>query len=250
MYRMTFDYHTHTIYSSGMIRPHGKGTPEENVKAAIAKGLKGIAISDHGPGHLSYGIKREKISLLHREIVRLRKVYPEIEIFMSVEANTIDGGNNLDVRPEELSLFDFVNAGYHYDVRHDYVVSNYAFRRGLGKNHEAEYARRNTDMIVGAVRKNKIKILTHPGAKIPVEMNRIAAACEKTGTWMEVNERHGHLTVEGLKICKAYDVKFVVSSDAHKPEEVGTYEKSLERLLEAGIDISRVVNIEECKEDI
>ena len=35
-YRMTFDYHTHTIFSHGTIRPHGKGTMEQNVQAAIA----------------------------------------------------------------------------------------------------------------------------------------------------------------------------------------------------------------------
>ena len=43
-YKMTFDYHTHTIFS------HGKGTIADNVEAARSKGLKGIAITDHGPG--------------------------------------------------------------------------------------------------------------------------------------------------------------------------------------------------------
>ena len=38
------DYHTHTTYS------HGKGRVEDNVKAAIAAGLREIAITDHGPG--------------------------------------------------------------------------------------------------------------------------------------------------------------------------------------------------------
>ena len=41
-YRMTYDHHTHTIYS------HGKGTIEDNVKTAAAKGLSSIAITDHG----------------------------------------------------------------------------------------------------------------------------------------------------------------------------------------------------------
>ena len=49
-YRMTFDFHTHTTYS------HGKGSIEDNVKEAIKKGLKAIAITDHGPGHLTYGL--------------------------------------------------------------------------------------------------------------------------------------------------------------------------------------------------
>lgn len=47
------DYHTHTIYS------HGSGTIEDNVKAAINKGLKEIAICDHGPGHYLYGVKKK-----------------------------------------------------------------------------------------------------------------------------------------------------------------------------------------------
>ena len=37
------DYHTHTKYS------HGVGTIEDNVKSAIKKNLKTIAITDHGP---------------------------------------------------------------------------------------------------------------------------------------------------------------------------------------------------------
>ena len=50
-YKMIFDYHTHTTFS------HGKGSIEDNVKAAVAAGLSGIAITDHGPGHLTYGVK-------------------------------------------------------------------------------------------------------------------------------------------------------------------------------------------------
>ena len=47
------DYHTHTLYS------HGKGTIQQNVEAAQRKGLKEIAITDHGPGHILYGVKRK-----------------------------------------------------------------------------------------------------------------------------------------------------------------------------------------------
>ena len=48
---ITADYHTHTNYS------HGKGTPEENVLAAIEKGLRRIAISEHAGAHLFYGVR-------------------------------------------------------------------------------------------------------------------------------------------------------------------------------------------------
>ena len=48
--RQIGDYHTHTVYS------HGKSTIEENVLEAMEKGLKTIAIAEHGPGHVFYGV--------------------------------------------------------------------------------------------------------------------------------------------------------------------------------------------------
>ena len=80
MYKMTFDYHTHSTYSDG------KGTMEESVKTAISKGLKGLAITDHGPGHLFYGVKRKEIPQMKEEIQRLREAYPQIDIYFGVEA--------------------------------------------------------------------------------------------------------------------------------------------------------------------
>ena len=53
------------------------------------------------------------------------------------------------------------------------------------------------------------------------------------------------LTVEQLRIARDYDVKFVVSSDAHKPNQVGSYEAGMARALEVGIELERIVNITE-----
>ena len=81
------DYHTHTFFS------HGKGTPEENVCAAVKKGLKTIAISEHGPAHLTYGVKGEKLKALRREIDRLNRVYGrDIQVLMGIEANLYGDG--------------------------------------------------------------------------------------------------------------------------------------------------------------
>ena len=55
-YRMNADMHTHSVYSHGFIYRHGKGTILENVRAAVSSGLSEIAITDHGPGHVFYGL--------------------------------------------------------------------------------------------------------------------------------------------------------------------------------------------------
>ena len=90
---------------------------------------------------------------------------------------------------------------------------------------------------------NHIDILTHPGDKGPFDIDNIARACEDTGTFMEINAKHPHLSVEEIRIAAKYDVKFVISSDAHVPENVGLYEPQLLRALDAGLDPERIVNI-------
>ena len=49
------DYHTHTKYSR---HNHGKGSVLENASVASNKGLKQIAITDHGFSHRLYGVRR------------------------------------------------------------------------------------------------------------------------------------------------------------------------------------------------
>lgn len=242
-YKMTFDYHTHTVFS------HGKGTIEDNVKEAVKKGLEAIAITDHGPGHLTYGIKRSAVAEMREEIERLKPLYPQIEIYLGVEANTVDRDNFLDVTPEEYAQYDFVNAGYHFGVTDGYCMANFLFKHGVMKTQKRKVflEKRNTEMIVKAIENNKIKILTHPGDKAPVDMRRLAEACAKHGVWMEISTHHPNLTVEDIKIAAKEDVKFVISSDAHVPEKIGTFQGGLERAIEAGLDLDRIVNIKEVK---
>ena len=53
-YRIFADLHTHTTYS------HGKGSVEDNVRAAKFRGLSQIAIADHGIRHPLVGVGRKK----------------------------------------------------------------------------------------------------------------------------------------------------------------------------------------------
>ncbi|MGI6212066.1 MAG: PHP domain-containing protein [Anaerovoracaceae bacterium] len=245
-YRMTFDYHTHTTYSHGWIFPHGKGTIRENVEAGIAAGLDEIAISEHGPGHVFYGVKRKNYPKIREEIRALQEEHPEIRIWMSVEANVLDGPDHIDLRPEEFNEFDFVLAGYHYGVGHGYCIRNWLQDKGLATRRMKERLRDlNTEMVVKCVEENDIRILTHPGDKAPVDMAEVARACAKTDTWMEISTWHKHLTVEEIRVAMKEDVRFVISSDAHTPGRVGSFQGGLERAYEAGLDFSRIVNIRE-----
>ena len=242
-YVMTYDLHTHTTYS------HGKGSVEDNVKVAIDKGLEYIAISDHGPGHLFYGIKRSEIPYFKKDIERMTEKYPQISVRASVEANILhaqpgtDHANGLDIRPDEIDEFDFIIAGFHFGCLNCSSVKNWMWTHGF-KAGEENLRKSNTKMVTDALRLNDIAILTHPGDKGPFDIPEIAKVCAETGTLIEINGRHGHLTTEEIKeAMKVEGLEFVISSDAHTPDAVGSFKAALQRALDAGLDISRIVNI-------
>ena len=63
------DYHTHTVFS------HGKGSVEDNVKAAIDARLETVGITDHSIGHVLYGIKKRNLDNYISEIERVKKKF-------------------------------------------------------------------------------------------------------------------------------------------------------------------------------
>ena len=93
------------------------------MRVASEKGLSSIAITDHGPGHLTYGIKMEKLPEMRAEIDRLKSVYPDIEVLLGVEANTLRVPPYLDV--EDTDLFDILLAGYHFGILKAGMIPNY-----------------------------------------------------------------------------------------------------------------------------
>lgn len=238
-YEMFYDLHTHTTYS------HGKGTVEENVREAFNRNMEFVAISDHGPGHLFYGVNREDFVNMRNDIERMNVKYPKMNIKMSVEANIVKSGNGLDIRPEEFDEFDFVIAGYHYGLFGCSCVRNWLWSKGI-KIGEESLRESNTRMVTEALRKNDISILTHPGDKGPFDIRTIAEVCAETDTLMEINTWHGHMTEEEIRTAaQVEDVKFIISSDAHSPGRVGDFKEGLERAIRAGLDVKRIVNIRE-----
>lgn len=235
------DYHTHTIYS------HGKGTIRENVEAAVKKGLTRIAITDHGPGHLTYGVRSNKLVQMRKEIDEMKKEYKDIEILLGVEANLVSLEGDIDVTEKDIELLDILLVGFH----------NGAAPKGLksaGKLYIRNYvsmlfpfmkrncAEINTDAMIKAVNRYDIDIVTHPGAKIPYNIQRLAEAAAKRGTALEINSSHGFMSTEYVKIAMKENVSFVIDSDAHTPGRVGDFAAGICIAQEAGLEPARIIN--------
>ncbi|WP_425449498.1 PHP domain-containing protein [Dethiothermospora halolimnae] len=236
------DYHTHTVYS------HGKGTIRQNVESAIKKGLKEIAICDHGPGHISYGVKKSNFLKIRKEIDDLNKEYDNIKVLMGVECNIIGYDGEIDINDDLLKLIDILLVGFHFgskprtikDAYRIYILNYLAkFSKTLSKR--TRYL--NTKALINAINRYDIDLITHPGAKVDIDTKELAKAAAKRGTALEINASHGQLSLEYLKIAMEEDVKFMINSDAHTPEDVGNVKKGIDRAVKAGVGPERIVNV-------
>lgn len=234
------DYHMHTKLSGD-----SKNDLEAIVIKAVSIGLKEIAITDHGPSHSGFGVKKAEYLKLRGEIDRLNEKYPQIKILLGLEANLLGTEGDIDIDQEMWQVIDWVNAGYHFGSRltKDYKIHIINFLSKFSKRYHEKAKRLNTKSMVNAMRKNKINMMTHPGAKGPIDIEEVAKVASEVGTILEINNSHGHLTVDEIKVAMRYPVKFAVCSDSHNIENIGNVAQALDRAYIAGVDITMLYNV-------
>lgn len=235
--------HTHTTES------HGKNTIREMVEQARKIGLKAITISDHGRSHPLFGVKKENFKRMREEIDALNEKYQDIDIYLSVESNIIGADGTIDIGEEEKKYCDWILAGYHYGYIpasiKDFIIftiPNYLIR--VIPFFRAHVIRMNTRAYIKMMERYEIKMITHPGDKIPIDVDAVAKVAAKCGVILEINPRHDHLNAEEIKIAMRYAVDFAVNSDAHSVEALGDMRNTPETIRASGIPISRVINVE------
>jgi putative hydrolase len=241
--KLIADYHTHTRQSDG------EGTVEENVRAAQARGLDAIAITNHGPANLfGVGVQRPEVLLeVGRETARVQELFPELEVLAGVEANVVSIDGDLDVPPDILRDLEVVLVGLHPMVR--FATASDTFRLGLlnlaGRVSLPLHrlAREgNTQALTEAVTRHEIDIVSHPGLHVSIDTARLAAACAQAGTALEISAGHPHMTPDFIDLARREGAFFAIGSDAHSPEEVGRLRPGLEVAEAANLDPKLVLN--------
>ncbi|MBQ7797873.1 MAG: PHP domain-containing protein [Clostridia bacterium] len=236
------DYHTHTKYSR---RNHGKGTIEEQVKAAVEKGLSQVAITDHGFNQVLYGVRRSDMPKMRDEINEVKERYP-IELLQGVEANLISARGDIDIEPCDYEYLDVLLCGYHKLVkgkrRRDFF---FIFKNLLSSVFHITTKRqreRNTNAYINAMKNYDIDVLTQLNNGFKVDVQKVAKVAKETNTYIELNGKR--LGMSDKEILDAYNegVKFILDSDAHSPKRVGDCHLGLEAILRLRIPESAVVN--------
>lgn len=233
MLEIAGDFHTHTTHS------HGTGSVEDNVRAALDRGLRAVAISDHGAGHIFYGI-RDMERYLH-DIEDARAKYAgQIRVYSGYEGNLQSLRGALDVPVEFASSIDVPFFGYHKMVR--YPAPSDWLHFMLPKSSSSSAVQKNTAAVADAFSGNRVLFVSHPGYGLPVNKTELARLAAEKGVALEINAKHPEFTEEELREAANMGVAFIIGSDAHSPGRVGDFRAAVDRAQAAGISPFQILN--------
>lgn len=185
----------------------GSDSIESMAKAAMAKGLEYVAITDHTKRlAMTHGLDEKRILKQAAEIDRLNKKFAgKIRILKGSECDILKDGS-LDLPDNVLLKLDVVGASVH---------SYFNLSRGD-----------QTERIKKAMQNRNVDIIFHPTGRVinrraayEVDMNELVKSAKRTGTVMEIDAYPDRLDLkdEHIRKCVEAGVKLAIDSDAHSP---------------------------------
>ena len=229
------DYHTHTIYSDG------KQTVMQSALAAKQKGLKEIAITDHGFNKFK-GLKRKNIDELRQQCKQAEK-QTGVKILLGVEANIISKNGDIDVTDEDLKKIDMLVVGFHQIVKGKTLWDRLGFIVPNNVNSKSKSTiKRNTNAVIKAIQKYPIDILSHPGVGCPVDIKKVGDVAKQHGTKMEINGKRIAYSESDINYLVENKVEFVLSSDAHSEKRIGECDKGINFVIKNKVPFSLIAN--------
>lgn len=219
------DLHVHTDLSGD-----GRNSLDEMVEAAIARGLRYIAITDHAENLRLNGVSRQDMLAQRVRIHELRKLYPEITLLHGSELN-IGPEGELDYDDEFLLSFDWCVASVHSHFNLDEAQQTKRILKAM--NHPAVNA-------IGHLQGRRI------GKRkgIDLDVDAVLEAAAETGTAIEINSHLDRLdaAAEVLWAARERNVVFVVDSDAHRTIEFDHRRHGIRQAERGWVAAERIAN--------
>lgn len=245
------DYHTHTTYSRNGGKLHGKGSVFDNARAAARNGLKELAITDHGYGHV-YGVKGEAaFAALKADCLKAQEE-TGVKIYAGLENNlNPKSGKNENIPPfinltdGVLSELQIVQGGYHAFVGIPRLINNTAFwTRNVifGFMPTKKLIAHNTEAYIRMIDEYPVDFIGHLNRGIIADAVAVAEYAHGKGVYIELNGRHRSLKKSEVKEMISRGVEFVCNSDAHNADNVGNMALGEQMIRECEIPLELVAN--------
>jgi len=224
------DLHMHTTATDG------EDTLAEMVRAAIARGLQYIAITDHGQRvTMARGLDKRRLLKQWDDIDRLNESLaedgrPPIVVLKGIEVDMLEKGG-LDLPDDVLEKADWVVASLHY-----------------GQNQPREQI---TARILEAIENPNVSVIGHPTGRLlnkrppyDVDIEAVIAAAARAGTFLEINANPWRLDLNDhhAAAAKKAGVKIVISTDAHSTGGLDVMRCGVLQARRAGLEAGDVAN--------
>lgn len=198
----------------------GSSSIRDMAEAAVTHGYEYFAITDHSKRvTMAKGLDDDGTRNHAEEIRQVDGELDSLWLMAGIEVDILRDGS-LDLREKTLEELDWVVASTHYD---------------LDMGEEAM-----TERLLSAVRSGVVHCLAHPtmrvlGKRTPIsfDAHRVFEACAEQGVFLEVNAQPDRLDLPDFFCKQALQagVKFVISTDAHKPSDLD--------FMNLGVDVAR-----------
>jgi putative hydrolase len=219
------DHHIHSTFSDD-----ATGTVVENLAAARQRGLRTVCLSDH---------VRSDTGWLGEYVDEVRRAgdQTDLDVLCGVEVKVLDQSGRLDLPSERPGLDREQNADHEYPGPHGPEEPRAVKARiDVGMMTPEEVVDGLVGATIAAVGQTPDAQLAHLFSLLlklgldesdvdDDQLARVARACQENGTVVEVNEKWGCPGPAAIAAFRAAGVTLVPSTDSHRAEDVGRYER-------------------------
>jgi putative hydrolase len=223
------DLHSHSDWTDG------GSPPDEMAETAKALGHEYTALTDHSPRlTVARGLSAERLREQLVLVAELNERLAPFRLLTGIEVDILDDGS-LDQDDDLLAELDVVVASVHSKLKMDPAAMT---RRMLGavRNPRTDVLGHCTGRLLGGARGGR--------GQSRFDAAKVFAACQETGTAVEINSRPERSDPPDDLLDLALDTGCLLSidSDAHAPGQLDFLDHGCARAAAHQVPLDRVVN--------
>jgi len=209
------DLHTHSTWSDGT------ASIQQMAEAAIQRGRKVLAITDHSGGlGVAQGLSVERLHQQRREIDEVQQRLGDSILLLQGSEVEIKADGTLDFPDEVLDELDIVVASLHMSLRQERSVI--------------------TARLLNAIRNPHVDVIGHPSGRLmperegaDLDWEQVLKAAKESGVALEIDSLPARLDLDEVNARRAAEmgIPLTIDTDAHAPDQLD--------LMEYGVSVAR-----------
>jgi len=209
------DLHTHTTWSDGV------ASVQQMAEAAIQRGRKVLAITDHSGGlAIAQGLTVERLRQQRLEINQVQQRLGDAILLLQGSEVEIRADGSLDYPDEVLAGLDIVIASIHTSLRQERAVI--------------------TARLLNAMRNPHVDVIGHPSGRLmpnregaDLDWELVLATAKETGVALEIDAHPSRMDLDEVYARRASEmgILLTIDTDAHATDQLD--------LMEYGVSVAR-----------